>query len=270
MTSVYSKWDSSDHNKILHTHRQCNCLAGCTFLLWSGGYEMKYEQMHHDHIWNLLVILLMDQCLCGSTLCYLQDKFPVSIQCHMGWIPCTLRCQEYVRGCELWAYCMFSLLRPLLTPWVKPARTLTHWSGLQHLGGAARGEINALWPSCGPMLTRCVLNHFEEHKIIFLFLSFHNVDALESFLMEDNYSFILHGQCHGCWWPGDLRRQAISIHGIDLVFLEYSSLSTRRVNCGWPTCQQDKQCLLTFYWRLCWWKVDLDMSCQRGDMPYIT
>ena len=34
------------------------------------------------------------------------------------------------------------------------------------------------------------------------------------------------GQYHGCWCPGDKRSQGISTHGIDLIFLEYSSLST--------------------------------------------
>ena len=33
----------------------------------------------------------------------------------------------------------------------------------------------------------------------------------------------------GCWWPGNGMSQGISNHGIDLVFSEYSSFSTRRV-----------------------------------------
>ena len=41
--------------------------------------------------------------------------------------------------------------------------------------------------------------------------------------------FILHGQYHGCWYPGDAMSQGISNHGIDLV-LEWSGLSTRRIN----------------------------------------
>ena len=41
---------------------------------------------------------------------------------------------------------------------------------------------------------------------------------------------IAHGQYHGCWWPGDARSHGISSHGIDLNFLEYSGLSTRRVS----------------------------------------
>ena len=30
------------------------------------------------------------------------------------------------------------------------------------------------------------------------------------------------GQYHSCWWPGDVRSQVISRHGIDLIFPEYS------------------------------------------------
>ena len=38
---------------------------------------------------------------------------------------------------------------------------------------------------------------------------------------------ILRRQYHGCWWPGDIRSQVISSHGIDLVILEYSGLSIK-------------------------------------------
>ena len=37
-------------------------------------------------------------------------------------------------------------------------------------------------------------------------------------------------QYHGSWCPGEGRIQGISSHGIGLVFLEYSSFSTTRVN----------------------------------------
>ena len=33
-------------------------------------------------------------------------------------------------------------------------------------------------------------------------------------------------QYHGCWWPGDIRSQGISNHGIDLFNMEYSSFNT--------------------------------------------
>ena len=39
------------------------------------------------------------------------------------------------------------------------------------------------------------------------------------FLMGDKDMFILHGQYHGCWWPGaTTRSQDISSHVVDLLF----------------------------------------------------
>ena len=41
---------------------------------------------------------------------------------------------------------------------------------------------------------------------------------------------VFHSQYHpSCWWSGDLRSQGISSHGVDLVCMEYSSLSTTGV-----------------------------------------
>ena len=40
---------------------------------------------------------------------------------------------------------------------------------------------------------------------------------------------ILHSQYHGCWWLGYGRSQGISSHGFDLVILECSSFSIRKV-----------------------------------------
>ena len=40
---------------------------------------------------------------------------------------------------------------------------------------------------------------------------------------------LFYSQYHGCWWLGDTNSQRISNHGIELVLLEYSGLSTRRV-----------------------------------------
>ena len=45
--------------------------------------------------------------------------------------------------------------------------------------------------------------------------------------MEDKDRFNLYSQYHGCWWPGDLHRQVISNHDIDLVILEYAGVETR-------------------------------------------
>ena len=33
--------------------------------------------------------------------------------------------------------------------------------------------------------------------------------------MEENDLFILHGQDHCCWWPGDMRSQGINSNGIE-------------------------------------------------------
>ena len=58
-----------------------------------------------------------------------------------------------------------------------------------------------------------------------------NVVALViSSLIEANGLFILPGQYHGCWWPGDRRSRVISSRSIDLVIQAYSNHSTSRVN----------------------------------------
>ena len=55
---------------------------------------------------------------------------------------------------------------------------------------------------------------------------------LKSFIKNQ---FFLCSEYHGCWWPGDTRRQVISSHAFDLVLPEYSVHSTRRVNSIWNT-----------------------------------
>ena len=50
---------------------------------------------------------------------------------------------------------------------------------------------------------------------------------LQSFLMEDKDLFILQGQCQGCWWPGDAKKQDISKHGIYLVSSEWYGAASR-------------------------------------------
>ena len=71
-----------------------------------------------------------------------------------------------------------------------------------------------------------------KHKDVFAFfypfstLSWHR--WFKSLLVEDNNQLILHGQCHGCWWPGDARSQSISSHDIGPVGLEYPNFSTKR------------------------------------------
>ena len=43
-------------------------------------------------------------------------------------------------------------------------------------------------------------------------------------------TYLSYSQYHGCWWPGDMRSQSISSHGIDLVCWDYSGFSTKRFN----------------------------------------
>ena len=52
----------------------------------------------------------------------------------------------------------------------------------------------------------------------------------KSFLMEDKGTYILHGQWHGYWCPGDARSQGISGQGIDIDPPEYSGINNRTVN----------------------------------------
>ena len=51
--------------------------------------------------------------------------------------------------------------------------------------------------------------------------------VLEIFPYRRTYLSLI--QYHDCWWPGDIRSQGISRHGIDLVLHEYSGFSTKRV-----------------------------------------
>ena len=54
----------------------------------------------------------------------------------------------------------------------------------------------------------------------------------KSCFVEDDDPCILHSQYHGHWWPGDARSQYISSRGINLVSLQYSGFTPRRVNRG--------------------------------------
>ena len=48
-------------------------------------------------------------------------------------------------------------------------------------------------------------------------ISEHGTVELIYFFVEDKDLFILHGQYHGCWCPGDGRSQGISSYGIHLL-----------------------------------------------------
>ena len=78
---------------------------------------------------------------------------------------------------------------------------------------------------------------FWKHKDLFdicIFCHFSNTEmdqrCLKSCFLKDKNPFILHCQYHGSWWPGDTRIQGISSHAIDLILLEYSSFSIRRLS----------------------------------------
>ena len=62
----------------------------------------------------------------------------------------------------------------------------------------------------------CIYNHFSVLR---------KLRQLKSFLLDDKELFIPHNQYHGCWWPGNIRSQGISNHGIDKVIKQYSWLS---------------------------------------------
>ena len=72
-------------------------------------------------------------------------------------------------------------------------------------------------------------------KYIFFHHSFPSFSALKRrrwckpFTTKDKNAFMLHCQCHSCWWLGDARIQRISSHGINISFVEYSSRSTRNI-----------------------------------------
>ena len=48
---------------------------------------------------------------------------------------------------------------------------------------------------------------------------------LKTIVTMDKEPFILNGQFHDYWCPGDARSQGISSHGVDLVLSEYSGFS---------------------------------------------
>ena len=75
-------------------------------------------------------------------------------------------------------------------------------------------------------------SYFREHKYICIFRHFLAMRwrrQFNSFLMEDNDPFNLHGQYHGCWWPGGAMSQGISSCDDDLVHPEYSRCSHNKV-----------------------------------------
>ena len=82
----------------------------------------------------------------------------------------------------------------------------------------------------GLFLILYLLNLFLGNMKTYLhFLSFATYMWLNPFLTEEKDLRILHSKYHGCWCPGDLPGQGIYSHGIDLVLIEYTGLSTGRI-----------------------------------------
>ena len=86
-------------------------------------------------------------------------------------------------------------------------------------------------------LTLYMLNCFDKIKICTSII--YHFSTVQVVKILSHELFILHSQCPGCCWPGDIRIQGISTLGIDMVLTEYFGLSNRKVN----TCSQ----VLLFY-----------------------
>ena len=76
-------------------------------------------------------------------------------------------------------------------------------------------------------------------KYIWIFYHFWTLGwhrRLQTFLVEekDSITCTMHGQYHGCLWPGDARSYGISSPGINPVFSGYSGFTTRGLNSLWP------------------------------------
>ena len=101
-----------------------------------------------------------------------------------------------------------SLVPELVTDWQQPSAELLLCRLFQ--------------VTCNSVLTLYMLIFFRGniYKYIYIFchyfiLIWHRY--LKSLLKWDQDLHILHSQYHGCWCPGDVRRQGISSHDIDLV-----------------------------------------------------
>ena len=81
------------------------------------------------------------------------------------------------------------------------------------------------------ILTLFKLSIMGKHKNIFIISEHWDDEGCwnSSFWMDAENLSILHSQYHGYWWPSYTRIQGISSHDFDLVMLEISSFSTKRV-----------------------------------------
>ena len=90
----------------------------------------------------------------------------------------------------------------------------------------------ACWYS-STLLTRNIMWH---HRSFFIRL-------------EKEVKILLH-QYHGCLWPGYARNSSTSSHGIDLILMQYSGLSTRQVRALMFYTQRVCQSI-TIWWHFC-------------------
>ena len=79
------------------------------------------------------------------------------------------------------------------------------------------------------LLTLDVLSSFKDYKRC-IHISYHILDFVQErktkFTIEQPYMLhILYCQYHACWYPGNLRSQGISRHGIDQISRKYSLAS---------------------------------------------
>ena len=103
----------------------------------------------------------------------------------------------------------------------------------------ARRTINAIFYGCyyfhswwnyEPWTMHQPLALVGKPQNTFTFLPLIYVEMVVEFiLMENTHSNVRRSQYYFCWWPGDVRNQVISRHGIDIVPAWRSVVSNRRV-----------------------------------------
>ena len=86
----------------------------------------------------------------------------------------------------------------------------------------------SLWSHCNDMLHA---DMFFENLFAVSIISQHRYDRyFKPFysLFHISFLFIFQRQDHDCWWPGDARHMGMVLSAIDLIFLKYSSPSSKR------------------------------------------
>ena len=73
-------------------------------------------------------------------------------------------------------------------------------------------------------------------------------NVLKFFIIADEDPFLLYGQNHGCWLPGDTWSQSMNSYGMDLIITECSGSSMRKVNPLYAKfLQREQKHIFTFY-----------------------